>query len=140
MPQGLVLSTRGQGVCREAESEGLEEKYQAVTNGATRNVNRSAKDGIRSSLHYGDEGVLAHPSHQGVCGRHGTEDDDVTRGDLVMSETKALEDEWVNKVKVVALYPPPLYRTYSSYSNGYYKETPKWIQKHCEKSESRIVL
>jgi len=33
---------------------------------------------------------LVHPSHQGVCGRHGTEDDDVTHGDLVMSETIAL--------------------------------------------------
>lgn len=57
---------------------------------ATRIANRSAKDGARSSLQYGDEGVLVHPSYQGVCGRHGTEDDDVTHGDLVMSETEAL--------------------------------------------------
>jgi hypothetical protein len=34
--------------------------------------------------------LLVHPSHQGVCGRHGTEDDDVTHGDLVMSENNAL--------------------------------------------------
>lgn len=86
----------------------IAEKYQAVTNGATRIVNRSAKDGARSSLHYEDEGVLAHPSHQGVCGQHGMEDGGVTRGDLVMSETRALEDEWVNNVEVVVLYLPPL--------------------------------
>jgi hypothetical protein len=37
-------------------------------------MNRSAKDGARSSLHYGGEGVLIHPSNQGVCGWHGVED------------------------------------------------------------------
>src|SRR5215831_2640660 len=41
---------------------------------ATPRTNRSAKGGARSSLHYGGEGVLIHPPHQGVCGRHGTED------------------------------------------------------------------
>ena len=46
-------------------------------------MNRSAKDGARSSLHYGGEGVLTHPSNQGVCERHGTEDLDVTPGGLV---------------------------------------------------------
>jgi hypothetical protein len=46
-------------------------------------MNRSAKDGARSSWHYGSEGVLTHPSYQGVCGRHGTEDLDVTPGGLV---------------------------------------------------------
>jgi hypothetical protein len=45
-------------------------------------TNRSAKDGARSSLHYGGEGVLTHPSYQGVCGRHGTEDLEVTPGGL----------------------------------------------------------
>ena len=43
-------------------------------------MNRSAKGGARSSLHYGDEGVLIHPPHQGVCGRHGTEEQHVTSG------------------------------------------------------------
>jgi hypothetical protein len=47
-------------------------------------TNRSAKDGARSSWHYGSEGVLTHPSYQGVCGRHGTEDLDVTPGGLVV--------------------------------------------------------
>ena len=45
-------------------------------------TNRSAKGGARSSLHYGGEGALIHPPHQGVCGRHGTEDQCVTLGDL----------------------------------------------------------
>ena len=45
-------------------------------------TNRSAKGGARSSLHYGGEGALIHPPYQGVCGRHGTEDQCVTLGDL----------------------------------------------------------
>src|SRR5437870_8859256 len=49
---------------------------------ATSRTNRSAKGGARSSPHYGGEGVLIHPPHQGVCGRHGTEDQDVTPGEL----------------------------------------------------------
>src|SRR6516164_8625222 len=49
---------------------------------ATPRTNRSAKGGTRSSLHYGGEGVLIHPPHQGVCGRHGTEDLGVTPGGL----------------------------------------------------------
>jgi hypothetical protein len=46
-------------------------------------TNRSAKGGTRSSPHYGGEGILIHPPHQGVCGRHGTEDQGVTPGGLV---------------------------------------------------------
>jgi hypothetical protein len=72
----------GQGVRREAESEGHEEKFRAVIEGATPRMNRSAKAGARSSLHYGGEGVLTHPAYQGVCGRHGAEDMDVTQGGL----------------------------------------------------------
>ncbi len=53
-------TTGGQGVHREVESEGHEEKYRAVIEGATPPMNRSAKDGARSSLHYGGEGV-SHP-------------------------------------------------------------------------------
>jgi len=40
----------GQGVHREVESEGHEEQYRAVIEGATPQMNRSAKDGTRSSL------------------------------------------------------------------------------------------
>ncbi len=45
-------------------------------------MNRSAKGGARSSLHYGGEGVLIHPPYQGVCGRHDTEEQRVTSGEL----------------------------------------------------------
>ena len=73
----------GQGVHREVESEGHEEKYRAVIGGGTpREMNRSAKGGARSSLHYEGEGVLIHPPHQGVCGWHGTEERCVTSGGL----------------------------------------------------------
>src|SRR5258708_6542053 len=48
--------------------------------GATPKMNRSAKGGARSSLHYEGEGVLIHPPHQGVCGWHGTEGRCVTSG------------------------------------------------------------
>src|SRR6266850_4483799 len=41
-------------------------------------MNRSAKGGARSSLHFRDEGALIHPPHQGVCGQHGTEEQRVT--------------------------------------------------------------
>ena len=75
----------GQGVHREVESEGHEEKYRAVIEGATPTMNRSAKGGARSSLQYGGEGVLIHPPHQGGCGRHGTEEQRVTSGELAGS-------------------------------------------------------
>ena len=48
-------------------------------------TNRSAKGGARSSPQYGGEGVLIHPPYQGVCGRHGTEDQHVTPGGLAGS-------------------------------------------------------
>ncbi len=41
------------------ESEGFAEKYRVVIEGATPLVNRSAKGGARSSLHYGGEGVFS---------------------------------------------------------------------------------
>ena len=49
-------------------------------------MNRSAKDGEWSSLHYGGEGAWFPPSHHGVCGRHGGEEARVTQGDLVSSK------------------------------------------------------
>ena len=75
----------GQGVHREVESEGYEEKYRAVIDGGHPAMNRSAKGGTRSSPHYRGEGVLIHPPHQGVCGRHGTEEQRVTSGGLAAS-------------------------------------------------------
>ena len=78
-------------------------------------MNRSAKDGARSSRHYGGEGVLTHPSYQGVCERHGTEDLDVTPGGLVV---------FPGGTGITA----PISR-----------ET-KWERKHGEQSDNRIVL
>ena len=46
-------------------------------------MNRSAKDGARSSRHYGPaKAFLPTRRTQGVCERHGTEDLDVTPGGL----------------------------------------------------------
>lgn len=75
----------GQGVHREVKSEGSAEKSRAVVKGAIPVTNRSAKEEVRSSRHYGGEGMLVHSSYQGVCGRHGTEDLSVTSGELVES-------------------------------------------------------
>jgi len=44
------LDPGGQGVHREMESEGHEEKYRAVIEGATPKMNWSAKGGTWSSL------------------------------------------------------------------------------------------
>jgi hypothetical protein len=77
--------TGGQGVHREVESEGHEEKYRAVIDGGHPKMNRSAKGGTRSSPHYRGEGVLIHPPYQGVCGRHGMEEQRVTSGGLAGS-------------------------------------------------------
>jgi hypothetical protein len=51
----------GQGVRREVGSEGYAEKYRAVIDWGRPRMNRSAKDGIRSSPHYGGEGVTHSP-------------------------------------------------------------------------------
>ena len=78
-------------------------------------MNRSAKDGARSSLHYGGEGVHIHPSYQGVCGRHGTEDLSVTPGGLTP-------------------FPAGI-----GISNPISRKT-KWDAMRRESSDSRIVL
>jgi hypothetical protein len=51
----------GQGVRSDPKSEGFEEKYRAVIEKGETLMNRSAKDGIRSSPHYGGEGVTHSP-------------------------------------------------------------------------------
>src|SRR5712671_2528409 len=51
----------GQGVRSDPESEGYAEKYRAVIDWGRPRMNRSAKDGIRSSPHYGGEGVTHSP-------------------------------------------------------------------------------
>jgi hypothetical protein len=76
----------GQGVHREVESEGHEEKYRAVIDGGyPEDELVGQKGGARSSLQYGGEGVLIHPPHQGVCRLHGTEEQRVTSGGLAGS-------------------------------------------------------
>ena len=58
-PAGLLAG--GQGVRSDPESEGFAEKYRAVIEWGRPLMNRSAKDGIRSSPHYGGEGVTHSP-------------------------------------------------------------------------------
>lgn len=70
---------------------------------------------------------LVHPSHQGVCGRHGTEDDDVTHGDLVMSEKSALGGRVGKESRREWSRGHPFQRKRGNFSNGCYKETPKCI-------------
>ena len=88
------------------ESEGFEEKYRAVIEGATLLMNRSAKDGARSSLHYGGEGVLIHPPHQGVCGWHGTEEQRVTSGGLAGSPGGTGVSRPISESEVASDAPP----------------------------------
>jgi hypothetical protein len=67
------------------DPKGMRRSTGPQSKGATPRTNRSAKGGARSRRHYGAEGVLIHPPHQGVCGRHGTEDRCVTPGGLAGS-------------------------------------------------------
>ena len=78
-------------------------------------MNRSAKDGARSSWHYGGEGILTHPSYQGVCERHGTEDLDVTPGGLVAFPGGSGETDPISR-------------------------KTKWKRMRGEQSDNRIVL
>jgi hypothetical protein len=80
-----LLYSGGQGVHREVESEGHEEKYRAVIDGGHPGDEPVGQRWARSSLHYEGEGVLIHPPYQGVCGRHGTEEQRVTSGELAES-------------------------------------------------------
>ena len=63
---------------------------------------RSAKGGARSSLHYGGEGVLIHPPHQGVCARHGTEELCVTSGELAQSASGTAESKPISESEVAS--------------------------------------
>ena len=58
-PASLLVG--GQGVRSDPESEGFEEKYRAVIDWGRPRMNRSAKDGARSSPQYGGEGVTHSP-------------------------------------------------------------------------------
>ena len=92
----------GQGVHCEVESEGHAEKCRAVIDEGCLKMNRSAKGGTRSSLHYGGEGVLIHPPHQGVCGWHGTEEQCVTSGRLTGSPGSAGVSEPISESEMAS--------------------------------------
>ena len=74
--------------------------------GAAPPMNRSAKGGTRSSLHYGGEGVLIHPPDQGVCGRHGTEERRVTSGGLAESAGGTGVSRPISESEVASDAPP----------------------------------
>src|SRR5207247_10528320 len=69
-------------------------------------MNRSAKGGARSSLHYEGEGVLIHPPHQGVCGWHGTEERGVTSGGLAASLGGTGVSRPISESEVASDVPP----------------------------------
>jgi len=75
----------------------LEGQYSLISGVHQTEQGQSAKGGARSSPHYGGEGVLIHPPHQGVCGRHGTEDLCVTPGELVWSSGGAGERDPISR-------------------------------------------
>ena len=81
----LVVTPEGRVSIARWNPKGMRRSTGPQSMGATPTMNRSAKGGARSSLHYGGEGVLIHPQHQGVCGRHGTEEQCVTSGGLTES-------------------------------------------------------
>ena len=80
------VNSGGQDVHREAESEGHEEKYRAVIDGAypeDEAVGQKVGQGRACTME--SEGVLIHPPHQGVCGRQGMEEQRVTSAGLTES-------------------------------------------------------
>lgn len=83
---------------------------------------------------------LVHPSHQGVCGRHGTEDDDVTHGGLVMSEMNALAGR-VDKQSQSGRTAPATFKECAVISVMDVIRKPRnAYQTHGEKSDSCVLL
>ena len=76
-------ATGGQGVHREMESERFEENYRAVAEAARPWRTGRPNVGTGRACSMVPKALLIHPRYQGVCGRHGREDLDVTPGDLV---------------------------------------------------------
>ena len=75
--------TGGQGVHREVESEGHAENCRAVVEGAIPRRTGRPKVGQGRACSMEAKAHLIHPPHQGVCGRHGGEDQYVTPGGLM---------------------------------------------------------
>ena len=78
-----TLTTGGQGVRREAESEGFAENRRAVAEAERPWRTGRPKVGQGRARSMGAKASLIHPPYQGVCGRHGGEDQCVTPGGLV---------------------------------------------------------
>ena len=81
----------GQGVHREVESEGHEEKYRAVIDGGCPEDEPVGQrwDKVEPAL-WRRRRKGSDPSYQGVCGRHGGEEAWVTQGDLVSSKAAGM--------------------------------------------------
>ena len=75
--------TGGQGVHREVGSGGLAENCRAVVEGAIPRRTGRPKVGQGRACTMEAKALLIHPPHQGVCGRHGGEDQWVTPGELM---------------------------------------------------------
>src|SRR5687767_5364056 len=93
--------------------------------GATPKMNWSAKGGVRSSLHYGGEGVLILPPHQGVCRWHGTEEQRVTSGGLAASPGGAGGSEPISGSEMASDAQPVVGRLNSTASAGQSRVTEK---------------
>jgi hypothetical protein len=75
--------TGGQGVHREVGSEGHEEKYRAVIDGGyPEDEPVGQRWGLGRACTIEAKAFSFTPPHQGVCGRHGTEERRVTSGGL----------------------------------------------------------
>lgn len=68
------MESGGQGVHREVESEGHEEKYRAVIDGSDPEMNRSAKGGEGRARKARAKAFSLPSPKQGGCGQHGTEE------------------------------------------------------------------
>ena len=76
----------GQGVHREVESEGHEEKYRAVINGGyPEDEPVGQRWGSGRACTMKAKAFSFVPPYQGVCGRHDTEEQRVTSGELAKS-------------------------------------------------------
>jgi hypothetical protein len=77
----------GQGAHREVGSEGLEEKCRVVIDGSNPDDEPVGQRwGMVEPALWRRRQLGSTPSHQGVCGRHGTEETRVTQGGLVSSK------------------------------------------------------
>jgi hypothetical protein len=93
----------GQGVRREAESEGHEEKYRAVVDGGYPKDELVGQrwDKVEPAL-LEAKALSSTPPHQGVCGRHGTEEQRVTSGGLAWSSGGSGESEPISESEVAS--------------------------------------